>query len=122
MTKKDMKKFEKLLHAEQAHLSAGIRQIEANTLEESVRESGGDLTSFAEAGTDNNERETALRVASGESNWLHEVAAALIRINEGTYGICEGCEEEIPRKRLEVFPSAKNCVGCQSKFEKNGYL
>ena len=122
MNKKDMKKFEKLLFAEQAHLSEGIRQIEANTLEESVRESGGDLTSFAEAGTDNNERETALRVASGESSWLHEVADALIRINEGTYGTCEGCEEEIPRRRLEVFPSAKYCVGCQSKIEKNGSL
>lgn len=122
MNKRELKKFQKLLMAERDHLSKGIRKIEQDTLEGSERESVGDLTSFAEAGTDNNERETALRVASGESDWLREVADALQRIEDKSYGVCEGCEEDIPVKRLEVFPSARYCVGCQAKVEKNGTL
>ena len=120
MNKRDMKKFEKLLFAEQAHLTKGIKTIEANTMENTLREGGGDLTSFAEAGTDTNERDTALRVASDESEWLRNIADALRRIEDGTYGNCEVCEKEIPRKRLEVFPSARHCVECKSKLEKEG--
>ena len=122
MTKREMKKYQKLLLEEQGHLSQGIRKIEQNTLENTERESGGDLTSFAETGTDNNERDTALRVASGESDWLHEISDALDRINKGAYGACESCEAEIPVKRLEVFPSARYCIVCQSKLEKDGVL
>ncbi len=118
MTKRDMKKFEKLLLAEQDHLAQGIRTIEANTMENTMREGGGDLTSFAEAGTDTNERDTALRVASDESEWLRDVADALKRIQAGAYGDCEMCEKEIPRRRLEVYPSARYCVECKSKIEK----
>lgn len=122
MKKREMKKFQKLLMTERDHLSQGIRKIEQNTLEGNQRETSGDLTSFAETGTDNNERETALRVASGESDWLRDVADALERIEGGSYGVCEGCDEEIPKKRLEVFPSARYCIGCQSKMEKDGTL
>ncbi len=122
MTKREMKKYQKLLLDEQGHLSQGIRKIEQNTLENTERESGGDLTSFAETGTDNNERDTALRVASGESDWLHEISDALDRINKATYGNCESCESDIPVKRLEVFPSARYCITCQSKLEKDGVL
>ena len=120
MNKRELKKFEKLLLDEQAHLSQGIKTIEANTMEGTMKEAGGDLTSFAEAGTDTNERDTALRVASGESEWLREVSDALKRVRDGDYGSCEMCEKEIPKKRLEVFPSARHCVECQSKHEKEG--
>lgn len=122
MNKRELKKFEKLLFAERQHLSEGIRRIEEDTLEGSERETTGDLSSFAETGTDNNERETALRVASGESDWLRDVSEALVRIEDGTYGTCEGCETEIPQKRLEVYPSARHCIECQSKLEKDGTL
>ena len=74
MNKRELKKFERLLFAEREHLSQGIRRIEEDTLEGSERETTGDLSSFAETGTDNNERETALRVASGESDWLRDVS------------------------------------------------
>ena len=122
MNKRDMKKFQKLLLSEREHLSKEIKTIEANTLEAGGHEASGDLTSFAEAGTDNNERDTALRVASGESEWLRDVNEALVRIEEGDYGVCEGCKEDIPVKRLEVYPSARYCVECQAKIEKDGTL
>jgi DnaK suppressor protein len=118
MNKKDAKKFEKLLIAERDRLSGSIRNIEDASRYESGRDNSGDLSSYAESGTDNFELETALNIASGESNWLNEVTEALLRIEKGGYGTCEGCEKEIPRKRLEVFPSARFCVVCQSEIEK----
>ena len=46
---------------------------------------------------------------------LKAIAAALSRVEEGRYGICEGCGEDIPVDRLKVLPFAAYCVDCQSK-------
>lgn len=122
MNKRDLKKFEKLLLDERDRLLGSIRSIEDASRHNSGRDSNGDLSSYAESGTDNFELETALNIATGESQWLRKNAYALRRIEEGTYGVCEMCEQPIPKKRLEVFPSAKYCVGCQSELEKEGAL
>jgi DnaK suppressor protein len=122
MNTKEAKKFEKQLVHELERLSNGIRSIEESALHESVRETTGDLYSYAETGTDNFERETALNIATGETQRLRDVSDALKRIESGSFGICEGCEELIPKKRLEVFPAARYCIKCQSKLEKEGSL
>jgi len=122
MNKKDSKKYAKLLLTEVARLSDGIQKLEDGALKEAVREATGDLYSYAESGTDNFERETALNIATSESDRLRYVMEALERIEDGTYGVCEGCEEPIPRKRLEVFPAARYCIECKSQLEKEGVL
>ena len=43
---------------------------------------------------------------------IREVTAALERIAEGTYGLCESCGEEIGKERLKVLPQATRCVNC----------
>ncbi len=122
MNKRDAKKFEKLLMEERNRLVSGIQRLEEETLYQPASDQTADVSSYAEVGTDNFERETALSIASGESEMLQAVAEALRRIKEGKYGDCEGCGNEIPRKRLEVFPSARYCIECQSKIEKSGRL
>jgi RNA polymerase-binding transcription factor len=122
MNKRDARKYGKLLEAERARLSAGIRKLEEETLYQPTSENTSDLSSLAEVGTDNFERETALNIACNESEMLQEIADALERIEQGTYGTCEGCECDIPRQRLQVFPSARHCVGCKSRLEKEGFL
>ena len=118
MNKREMKKFEKMLLDERDRLQGSIRSIEETSRHESGRQSAGDLASYAETGTDNFELETALNIASAESERLMIIDECLMRIEEGTYGVCEMCEQDIPRPRLEVFPSARYCVACQSKLEK----
>lgn len=49
---------------------------------------------------------------------LARVERALKSIEEGTYGICRGCEEPIPEARLEAKPDASLCVDCASKRER----
>ena len=49
---------------------------------------------------------------------LSETIKSLAKIEGGTYGKCEGCGNDIGDARLEAFPSASNCIECQSKKEK----
>jgi len=122
MNKRDAKKYEKMLVAELNRLTGHVRNIEESALQESARETSGDLASYAEAGTDNFERETALNIASNETDRLRDINDAIDRIRQGAYGQCEGCNDEIPRKRLDVFPSARYCIQCKEKLEKEGML
>ena len=48
-----------------------------------------------------------------EKSLLREVEEALLRSREGTYGVCQECEEPISPKRLQALPWAKFCVRCQ---------
>ena len=47
-----------------------------------------------------------------------QVELALQRLDDGDYGMCEGCGEPIPVERLEVFPSATSCVSCKQLGER----
>src|SRR5580658_9147974 len=49
---------------------------------------------------------------------LQLIDEALVRIRNGTYGICIECEEELQQKRLEAVPWARHCVSCAEKHEQ----
>ncbi|CNF65692.1 General stress protein 16O [Mycobacterium tuberculosis] len=46
---------------------------------------------------------------------LEEIDAALLRLDEGTYGLCEDCGKPVPEGRLEIIPYARRCVKCQQR-------
>ena len=74
----------------------------------------------------NYEQEVSLRVVESDQDILNEIDAALKRIDEGTFGACEGCLEEgkspskapILKTRLRAIPYARNCVACERKREE----
>ena len=49
---------------------------------------------------------------------LREIQQALGRIDDGAYGMCLECDEEISRKRLEAIPWARHCIACQEELAK----
>lgn len=51
---------------------------------------------------------------------IQDIDAALERIDNGEYGICARCDEEIPPRRMEVRPFSRYCVECKSEVEKFG--
>ena len=53
---------------------------------------------------------------------LQLVDQALIRITNGTYGVCIECEDEIEERRLEYVPFARFCTECKSEMEKKGLV
>ncbi len=61
----------------------------------------------------------AMAQATGQrrEQMLRKIEAALLRIDNGDFGICQVCEEPIPLKRLEFDPTATRCVDCASDAE-----
>lgn len=54
-----------------------------------------------------------------ESKLLEKIDYALERLDEGTYGICDGCKQPINIERLKAKPSVSLCIECQMKKEKS---
>ncbi len=67
------------------------------------------------------QRELMFSQGTNERTQLSLIRLALDRLNEGTYGECMSCEEEIGAKRLEAVPWTPYCIRCQEKIE-NGEL
>jgi DnaK suppressor protein len=63
-------------------------------------------------------REVAIRNLDRESRLLKDVQAALGRLEEGTFGLCLHCEDEIPEKRLKALPWAAYCMPCQELVDR----
>jgi|KBSMisStandDraft_5_1062788.scaffolds.fasta_scaffold05070_7 DnaK suppressor protein len=63
------------------------------------------------------DRDMAVEALNQQAHSIQEIRSALERIEEGSYGTCERCEELIPAKRLEALPWARMCVSCQSAVE-----
>ena len=59
-----------------------------------------------------------------EYEWvkLKQVEAALKKVEDGEYGICEQCEQEILETRLEIMPYTEFCIQCLSEIEKHSSL
>jgi len=58
-----------------------------------------------------------LRIRDRENKLLKKIKAALDRIDDDTFGICEKCGEDISLKRLEVRPVTTQCINCKTKEE-----
>ena len=63
------------------------------------------------------ERELATRNLERRAKLWRDVRAALVRIDEGTYGTCLDCEEEIGLKRLNALPWTPLCIRCQEQSD-----
>jgi len=77
----------------------------------------GDATFDEEGGEGdslNVERERDLALSAAALAAIEEIDKALGKIDLGTYGICERCEESIPRERLKAVPQAALCVRCKT--------
>ena len=59
-----------------------------------------------------------------EHEWvkLKQVEAALKKVEDGEYGICEQCKQEILETRLEIMPYTEFCIHCLSEIEKHSSL
>lgn len=72
----------------------------------------------ADSGTKTAERDAAESVLRSILERRMQFEHALARLDEGTYGWCEGCGGPIPVERLKIFPSATSCVSCKQSRER----
>ena len=111
MTKTELNKFKKILENKQDELERIVRNRDAITIEKSADA----LDEVQHAA----ERELAIRNLDRESNLLRNVRSALRRIEDGSFGTCLHCEEEISPKRLNAVPWAPFCIQCQEQADRN---
>ena len=111
MTKTEVNNFKKILEEKQDELEQIVRNRDAITIEKSADA----LDEVQHA----SERELAIRNLDRESNLLRNVRSALRRIDDGSFGVCLHCEEEISPKRLAAVPWAPFCIQCQEQADRN---
>ncbi len=111
MTTNELNNYKKILQQKQDELERIVRNRDAITIEKSADA----LDEVQHA----SERELAIRNLDRESNLLRNVRSALRRINDGTFGVCLHCEEDISPKRLAAVPWAPFCIQCQEQADRN---
>jgi DnaK suppressor protein len=62
-------------------------------------------------------KELAFRLGERESKMVADIDQALLRIEEGTYGVCGRCGKPIDERRLEAVPTARYDAACQTAIE-----
>jgi DnaK suppressor protein len=119
---KELEKFKEMLLEKRREIFQSVYEMEDETLRKSRLDATGDLSSMpihmADLGSDNYEQEFALELMDGERKLLREIDEALTRIEEGTYGICEGLNKPIPKSRLKAQPWARYSVEYAEMLEK----
>jgi DnaK suppressor protein len=122
LTAKELAEFRELLVEKLKEIMGDVNHIEAGALKTSRQDSAGDLSSMpihmADIGSDNYEQEFSLGLMDSERKIVREIHEAIIRIQEGTYGICEGTGEPIPKIRLKGIPWTRYCLKFAELVEK----
>ncbi len=95
-----------------------FKEIDAGIKEGSSKDSTeyrGDNYDIASSERD---RELSYMLGDRERKKVREIDNALLKIKEGTYGICDECGEPISKKRLKIIPYSNLCINCQSRVEE----
>lgn len=78
------------------------------------------IQDMADAASNTYNVDILMSISDNDIKLLKDIDSAIDKINSGTYGICEECEEEINEKRLEVNPVARYCINCKRIIEQKG--
>jgi len=126
LTPQDTERFRDVLLRLSARIRGDVEQLEEEVF--SGKESGdhGSSNHMADMGSDAWEMDFSMRIVENDEEILSEIAAALERIEQGTFGQCEMCLESgvagkkagIPKSRLNTIPYARNCITCERQREQ----
>ena len=123
MKKAELKVFKQMLVALRARLRGDVSAMADAALKKTRTEANGDLSSMpihmADIGSDNYEQEFTLSLMQTEEGTLDAIEAALEKIEDGVYGLCESCEGPISKTRLQAIPYAPLCIKCAQKLERS---
>jgi RNA polymerase-binding transcription factor DksA len=117
LTERDCKRYREQLLSLRSRLSGGVAQLEAEALRS--RETVQPVLDALDAPAHQADRAVreaeddvvrALLISEGQI--LADVRAALTRLEDGTFGLCELCGHSIGRERLDALPYARHCRSC----------
>lgn len=114
LTKKELEKFKARLIELRDEVAGRIRDRASTARVENFNELTEEIDQAAHA----TEEAFNMRLLDKEVKLLREIEAALRKFDDGTYGICEGTEEPIERKRLEARPWTRYSVAYKEQLER----
>lgn len=123
-SKEVLDEFRQLLLTKRAELIGDVDHMTNEALRNSQPGGTGSLSNvpihMADVGSDNWEQEFTLGLVANERQRLKEIDAALQRIADHTYGICESTHKSIGKKRLRAKPWARYCIESAREKELGG--
>lgn len=120
LSSRDLEMFRQLLLAKRRELLGDMSSMEREALQSGQGSNLSNLpVHMADMGTDNYEQEFTLGLVEKDRQLLREINHALAKIQDGTYGICEGTGKPIAKARLELQPWARHSVEYARQLEKN---
>ena len=119
-TKSKLKVFKQAIEKRMEEIATDMDDLHDGILDNS--NNGGNLSQesvfsvhMADAGTDSFEQEKNYNLMSRESDYYKNLEIALERIDDGTFGMCNICDDLIPEERMIEVPNATKCVKCKEK-------
>ena len=107
---------------------AEFKNLLTRQLESLLQEAGKTVTGMTEEKSNfpdptdraslESDRNFELRIRDRERKLINKIRQALKRIEDGTFGLCENCEEEIGIERLRVRPVTTRCINCKTEQER----
>jgi len=113
MNKKSLEKFKKMLTAERDNL---IRKAN-DTLSRDAALDPNEMPDEIDQASAEYEQSFIFRIRDREKYYLSKVQKALAKIEAGTFGICEACDEPVAIKRMEARPVTTLCIRCKEEQE-----
>jgi DnaK suppressor protein len=114
MNKVQLKKFKTLLTEKRDEIVKKAKQ----TLEEDMSLDANDLPDEMDLASSEYLQSFTFRLRGREKAFLEKIQKALVKIDDGSFGVCEECAEEISVKRLEARPETTLCIRCKEDQER----
>ncbi len=114
MSKEELQEFQKQLTEKRDEIVRRAQQ----TLEQDMTLDADDLPDEMDLASSEYLQAFTFRLRGREKNLLDKIQRALERIDAGTFGICEECDEPISVKRLQARPETTLCIRCKEEQER----
>ncbi len=115
MKKKELDRFRKLLNEERNVIIDHLRELEGASVKQ-LDLGGGDSVDLASLEIS---QSSIQKLGNREKKLLNKIDYALKKIDDGDYGVCEKCGEDINPARLEARPVTQYCIDCKTELETN---
>ena len=116
MDEKRLDYFRNVLLEQLRQHNENVRENQSDALEMVAADDG--VKDVADMSLQDVSSEIEYRLSERESQMMADIDQALLRIDEGSYGVCARCGKDIPERRLDALPTARYDAECQTLLEQ----
>ena len=116
MDQEKLDRFREILLGQLRRATENARANQNDALEFAANDDG--VKDVADMSVQDVNQEIEYRLSERESQMVADIDQALLRIDEGSYGVCARCGRDIPERRLEALPTARYDADCQTLIEQ----